>query len=196
MNTFNITSMELNPDNLTSILNKSSMLTIYYPLLHSDVWLQVYEFSTYLVAFPQALLNTGVILVLSLAATVCQQRLSNGLLFLLNLAVSDFLHAIIIFVNFYKFHNQNYDREDPAKFAEMSTDGCRWKSVAMSFIYMQSMMATIILTMDRYLAIAYWNREVMTRRRALVCIVLCWVAPTAISVATAIFFGSGTQVTL
>ena len=189
VNTFNITSMEL-----TSILNKSSMLTTYYPLLHSAVWLQVYEYSTYLVAVPQALLNTGVILVLSLAATVCQQRLSNGLLFLLNLAVSDFLHAIIIFVNFYRFHNQNYDREDPDKFAEMSTEGCRWKSLAMSFIYMQSMMATIILTMDRYLAIAYWNREVMTRRRAQVCILLCWVAPTAISIATAIFFGSGTKV--
>ena len=73
----------------------------------------VAQFVDYLMAIPLAILNAYVIIIMIAAIMFHRGSLNPGLIFLLNLAVSDLTHAILLSFSLTKFEvnlNQNFKK--------------------------------------------------------------------------------------
>ena len=157
-------------------------------LVESSIFINIYDLSPYLIAVPQGILNLCVVIILLLSFTYCRQSFHPGLVFLLNLALTDVIHAVIICVLVKLFHSEDFTDFPPQQFAIHETAACKIKAGLLCFIYIQSTMSTVFLTLDRYLTIAYLYKypDIMTKRRAYISISLCWLVPSIIGIASSL----------
>jgi hypothetical protein len=169
-------------DDLLPLLGSSRML------VESSIFIHIYDLSPYLIAIPQCLLNLCVVIILLLSFTYCRQSFHPGLVFLLNLALTDVIHAVIICVLVELFHSEDFTDFPPQQFAIHETAACKIKAGLLCFIYIQSTMSTVFLTLDRYLTIVYLYTypDIMTKRRAYISISLCWLVPSIIGIASSL----------
>ena len=117
-----------------------------------------YEYSAYVIASGQFVLNLTVIgIVLLNKFTKKQQRNQYVFAFILNLAFSDLVGFAInitdVVVEKWIFP-EDYFLHDPESFGRRMTRGCIIQSAILEFAYVQSLLATSFLTLERYLLIA------------------------------------------
>ena len=131
----------------------------------------MYKMSPYVIALPQVVLNVGVIAIILLSLLMRNEvkfkesenflmmtyfkKPTPNILFLLNLSFTDLVQAVLLFIVVRYINFNEYDSSDPEAFAEEATNGCHNKSTIICFLYTQSMIATILLTLDRYVTISY-----------------------------------------
>ena len=159
--------------------------------IESQIWSLVYSHAPYFIALPQAFMNFCVVFILILAFTSCKQTFIPGLVFLLNLGLADLIHAIILWVLVKKYNSEDFIGKGAILFANHETSVCKIKASLLFFVYIQSMMSTVFLTLDRYLTIAYLTNynEIMTKRKVSFCIALCWAIPISIGISTGMMVG-------
>ena len=167
-----------------------------------------YRYTAFFIGCGQLILNLLVILVISIHKIEKKQRVQNQFVFafILNLALADlvgFAASItdVIFDDW--IFPKNYFVESPDLFVKRMTFGCIVQTSIMEFSYVQSLMSTAFLTLERYILIAKpfdydkvgklffflkkWTilfflfqyiNEVTTR----VCIFLCWLTPAILAI--------------
>jgi len=135
--------------------------------------------SPYFIALPQTVLNIGVVSVILLSLILKNEKPTPNILFLLNLSFTDLVQAVLLFIVVKYFNFNEYDSGNPDVFAEQATNGCHNKSTIICFLYSQSMLATIIVTLDRYLTISFpfKHKDLMTKRIVLLLVILSWLLP-------------------
>ena len=118
-----------------------------------------YRYTAFFIGCGQLILNLLVILVISIHKIEKKQRVQNQFVFafILNLALAD-LVAFAINITDVIFDDwiftENYFVENPDLFGKRMTFGCRVQTSIMEFSYVQSLMSTAFLTMERYILIA------------------------------------------
>ena len=167
-----------------------------------------YRYTAFFIGCGQLILNLLVILVISIHKIEKKQRVQNQFVFafILNLALADlvgFAASItdVIFDDW--IFTEKYFVESPDLFVKRMTFGCIVQTSIMEFSYVQSLMSTAFLTLERYILIAKpfdydkvgklffflkkWTilfflfqyiNEVTTR----VCIFLCWLTPAILAI--------------
>ena len=168
-----------------------------------------YRYTAFFIGCGQLILNLLVILVISIHKIEKKQRVQNQFVFefILNLALADlvgFAASItdVIFDDW--IFTKNYFVENPDLFVKRMTFGCIVQTSIMEFSYVQSLMSTAFLTLERYILIAkpfdydkvslslqlfskngqfllslfQYINEVTTR----VCIFLCWLTPAILAI--------------
>ena len=167
-----------------------------------------YRYTAFFIGCGQLILNLLVILVISIHKIEKKQRVQNQFVFafILNLALADlvgFAASVtdVIFDDW--IFTEKYFVESPDLFVKRMTFGCIVQTSIMEFSYVQSLMSTAFLTLERYILIAKpfdydkvgklffflkkWTilfflfqyiNEVTTR----VCIFLCWLTPAILAI--------------
>ena len=118
-----------------------------------------YRYTAFFIGCGQLILNLLVILVISIHKIEKKQRVQNQFVFafILNLALADlvgFAASItdVIFDDW--IFPKNYFVENPDLFVKRMTFGCIVQTSIMEFSYVQSLMSTAFLTLERYILIA------------------------------------------
>ena len=118
-----------------------------------------YRYTAFFIGCGQLILNLLVILVISIHKIEKKQRVQNQFVFafILNLALADlvgFAASItdVIFDDW--IFTEKYFVESPDLFVKRMTFGCIVQTSIMEFSYVQSLMSTAFLTLERYILIA------------------------------------------
>ena len=118
-----------------------------------------YRYTAFFIGCGQLILNLLVILVISIHKIEKKQRVQNQFVFafILNLALADlvgFAASItdVIFDDW--IFTEKYFVENPDLFVKRMTFGCIVQTSIMEFSYVQSLMSTAFLTLERYILIA------------------------------------------
>jgi len=168
-------TFKVTPDILHEVLDNAA--TSHF--IELELWNQLYNMSPYFIALPQTVLNIGVVSVILLSLILKNEKPTPNILFLLNLSFTDLVQAVLLFIVVKYFNFNEYDSGNPDVFAEQATNGCHNKSTIICFLYSQSMLATIIVTLDRYLTISFpfKHKDLMTKRIVLLLVILSWLLP-------------------
>ena len=118
-----------------------------------------YRYTAFFIGCGQLILNLLVILVISIHKIEKKQRVQNQFVFafILNLALAG-LVGFAASITDVKFDDwifpKNYFVESPDLFVKRMTFGCIVQTSIMEFSYVQSLMSTAFLTLERYILIA------------------------------------------
>ena len=118
-----------------------------------------YHYTAFFIGVGELVLNLLVILVILIHKIDKKQRMQNQYVFafILNLALSDLLGFAVIITHVLVddwIFPQNHFLEDPDAFDARVSFGCRVQASILEFAYVQSLMSTGFLTMERYILIA------------------------------------------
>ena len=108
----------------------------------------------------------------------------NSSFFITNLAFTDIFSFIMTIISVFIqqniwSHQRNYNEFDPVVFSSSMRSGCRWQIGLFTFSYLNTVLATGFLTLDRYLFIykplKYSNT--VTNERIKILILISWIFP-------------------
>ena len=134
----------------------------------------------------QFLLNMTIIIVLMLNG-INKKVKNNSFYFIVNLAATDLVGFILIIVALKIQENSwTYKSSSSDVFSEKMTKGCQRQINLFTFSYLNTVLATVFLTLDRFLFISkpltYSILVTKTRIRAM--ILATWIAPGMVTIIT------------
>ena len=153
---------------------------------------KMYSYAPYIIGIPQACLNTGVVLTLLSGFIFLNHKWNPGLAYLLNLALCDLCHAAVLSLITGLYTPAYCYSPIQEENQESLVTGCKLYVSSWSFVYIQSTIATVVLTIDRYIRIArplHYNM-IVNKRRVIISICLCWIIPLILTV-SGFFTSSG-----
>ena len=156
---------------------------------HSDFYSSWFEtdgpmdFTIYVFASCQFLLNIFVMVVLLLYPK-SKNAMFNSFYFIINLAATDLVGFVmtitsVIIQQQVWSHQKDYTAFDPETFSRKMKTGCRWQMGLLTFSYLNTVLATMFLTLDRNIFISRPLRYSLfvTKKKIKIMILISWIFP-------------------
>eukprot|EP00092_Neocalanus_flemingeri_P014414 GFUD01015549.1.p1 GENE.GFUD01015549.1~~GFUD01015549.1.p1 ORF type:complete len:458 (+),score=72.20 GFUD01015549.1:61-1434(+) len=178
--------MKINKTVLRTILGTSQLT---YLVDHSDLYSAWFEtdgpmdYTIYVLASCQVVLNMFVIVVLLLYPKINESQF-NSFYFIINLAATDLIGFVMTITSVFIQqnvwnHQKDYNFFNPEIFVKKMRTGCRWQMGLLTFSYLNTVLATTFLTLDRNIFISKPLRYSLfvTKKKIIAMICISWIFP-------------------
>ena len=160
-NSLEASGMKINKTYLSQVLENSSLGHL---VDYSDVystWFETegpMEWTAYTLSSFQVILNLFIIIILIIYA-INKNVENNSIYFIINLATTDLVGFVMLLIALQTqtstwSHQRDYATYDPDDFSMKMMAGFRLQMVILTFSYLNTIFATISLTVDRFLFIS------------------------------------------
>lgn len=177
--------MLINKTHLSQVLSQSPLGHLvtysdtYYPWFEAEGPM---EWTAYTLSSIQVLLNLPIIIILIMYLRK-KNIDKNSFFFIINLAMTDVVSFLILLIAIQIRASYWSNQVDPDIFSSKMRDGCRINMGLLSFSYLNTIFATLTLTVDRFLFISkpLTYGIFVTKRKIKIVILLTWIVPFLLS---------------